>query len=97
MTEEHYAEIKMLKELLDKKCIKDKKSIYNDEKNDMIRENRKGVPKMKKSEKKVVCLTHTKTTHIIHLPTKWVQEMNIEKDSQIVLEFDGKKITVTKL
>ena len=52
---------------------------------------------MKKIEKKVVCLTHTKTTHIIHLPTKWVQEMNIEKDSQIVLEFDGKKIIVTKL
>ena len=97
MNEQRKAELEMLKELLDKKCIKDKKSIYNDEKNDMIGENRKGVPKMKKSEKKVVCLTHTKTTHIIHLPTKWVQEMNIEKDSQIVLEFDGKKIIVTKL
>lgn len=97
MNEQRKSELEMLKELLDKKCIKDKKSIYNDEKNDMIEENRKGVPKMKKSEKKVVCLTHTKTTHIIHLPTKWVQEMNIEKDSQIVLEFDGKKITVTKL
>lgn len=52
---------------------------------------------MKKQEKKVVSLTHTKTTHIIHLPTKWVQEMDVEKDVQIVLEYDGEKIVVTKL
>lgn len=48
-------------------------------------------------EKKVVSLTHMKTTHIVHLPKKWAEELKIENDKQILLEFDGKKITITKL
>lgn len=97
MTEEHRAEIKMLKELLNKKCIKDKKSIDIFYKYGKVQEDRKGVFNMKKSEKKVVSLTHSRTTHIVHLPRKWAEEMGIENDKQILLEYDGKKIIITKL
>ena len=48
-------------------------------------------------ESKVVSLTHTESTHIVHLPIKWVRELDVEKDSQIVLEYDGKQIVVKKL
>ena len=98
MTEEHRAEIKMLKDLLNKKCKKDKKSIdilCEYDKFDNI--DRKEVSKMKNVEKKVVSLTHSRTAHIVHLPRKWVEEMGVEKDKQIILEYDGKKIVITKL
>lgn len=85
MTEQHEAEMQMLKELLNKKYKKDI-DFYSD--NDKMPDNRKGVYKMKSNEKKVVCLTHTKTSHIIHIPVKWAKDMDVENDKQIVLEFE---------
>lgn len=100
MTEQKLAELRMLKQLLDEKNIKNKKNIDNKNDSDKITDNRKGVSEMNKVEKKVVSLTHTKTsTHLVHLPVKWVKELDIEDDVQIVLEYDAdkKKITISKL
>ena len=97
MTEQHEAEMQMLKELLNKNHTKSKKDIDNCTKGVKMSPNRKGVLKMKETEKKVVSLTHTESTHIIHLPVKWVRELGVEKDTQIMLEFDGKNIIISKL
>ncbi|MBO7735211.1 MAG: hypothetical protein J6S67_21785 [Methanobrevibacter sp.] len=94
------AEYMMLMEALNKNNINDKKNIDNKNDSDKITDNRKGVSEMNKVEKKVVSLTHTKTsTHLVHLPVKWVKELDIEDDVQIVLEYDAdkKKITISKL
>lgn len=98
MTEQHKAEMEMLKDLLYKKCKKNKKSIDNEKKNDRISDIRKEVLKMKK-EKKVISLTHNKSTHIVHLPRKWALDMGIENETQIVVEYDSSKkvIIVSKL
>ena len=92
MTEQHEAEMQMLKELLNKNNIKSKKGIDRLKKYVKMSPNRKGVLKMSETEKKVVSLTHTESTHIIHLPVKWVRELDIEKDTQIMLEYDGKEL-----
>lgn len=97
MTEQHEAEMQMLKELLNKNNIKSKKGIDRLNKCVKMSPNRKGVLKMSETEKKVVSLTHTESTHIIHLPVKWVRELDIEKDTQIMLEYDGKDIKISKL
>ena len=49
------------------------------------------------TEKRVVSLTHTESTHIVHIPVKWIRELDLEKDTQVVLEYDGEKITIKKL
>lgn len=61
--------------------------------------NKKGVLKeMAKSIlKKFVAFTHTVSAHFIHIPVKWCKEMDIEKDKQVLLEFDGEKITIKKI
>lgn len=47
--------------------------------------------------KKIVALTHTISSHFVHLPKKWCEQMKLEKEDQVLLEFDGEKITVRKL
>ena len=91
------AEYMMLLETLNKNNIKSKKGIDRLNKGVKMSPNRKGVLKMNETEKKVVSLTHTESTHIIHLPVKWVRELGVEKDTQIMLEFDGKNIIISKL
>ena len=50
-----------------------------------------------KTKKKVVSLTKTKSSFIIHLPIKWIRESDLENQSQVILEYDGETITVKKL
>lgn len=99
MTEQHKAEMEMLKELLNKKSRKNKKDIDCIKECGRIGKNKKEVKEMKKTEKKVVSLTRNKSTHIVHLPRKWALDMELENETQIVVEYDSseKKIIISKL
>lgn len=93
------AEYMMLIETLNKKYKKNKKDIDCKKECVRIGKNKKEVKEMKKTEKKVVSLTHNKSTHIVHLPRKWALDMEIENETQIVVEYDSNKkvIIISKL
>ena len=46
-----------------------------------------------------IALTHTPTSHIIHIPAKIVKDMNISSDTNVQIEydFDTKIMKLTKL
>ena len=46
---------------------------------------------------KTIAISHNPTTHTIVVPVKMVRELGIEKDKEIMIVCENKKIVITKL